>query len=468
MKTKPSQFAICIVIVSLLSLGKIYSQGFQTKEVSDNISIVTNPDLGNQVVVQSAKGLLIFDSFWSEKTARLFKEDISKTMQRNDFSYVINMVDRLDMFGGNAAYQDAVIVGHENILTKYSNEQQVEAELSELIEMWRFKEEAARDRLQRMDKDSEQAQTDQAWMNVCKSMADELEFGFTLALPQILYKDRMTLNLGDITINLMWFGETGNYRGLSMVVIPEEKLAILNKAIIYPMLHLAPYVHPDYGVLDVPRWIALFEELLEGENAVTEIILSDDDRVYSREEWLSHLKYIRMLWESVRTADAEGMTLQEIQEQLSLDKDFAFVKEMLAYKNSSDAWIRPQHELHIKQYYLQNKTLASEILKEGGPESLQASMKKIREAGSDLYFDEMYINRIGYSWMSKGYNSEAIEVFKLNAETFPQSFNAYDSLGEVYMKIGDTKNAANNYNKSLELNPDNNNAENILEKLETK
>ena len=89
MKTKPSQFVICFVIVSLLSLGKIYSQGFQTKEVSDNISIVTIPDLGYQVVVQSAKGLLIFDSFWSEKTARLFKEDISKTMQRNDFSYVI-------------------------------------------------------------------------------------------------------------------------------------------------------------------------------------------------------------------------------------------------------------------------------------------------------------------------------------------------------------------------------------------
>ena len=468
MKTKPIQLVICIVIVSLLSLGKIYSQGFQTKEVSDNISIVTNPDLGNQVVVKSSKGLLIFDSFWSEKTARLFKEDISKTMQRNDFSYVINMVDRLDMFGGNAAYQDAVIVGHENILTKYSNEKVLKAELTDLIHMWRFKEEAARDRLQRMDKDSEQAQGDQAWMNVCKSRADELEFGFTLALPQIYYNDRISLDLGDITLNLTWFGESGNYNGLSVAHIPEEKLAILSKAIIYPVQHLAPHVQPNFGVLDVPRWIALFEELLEGENAVTKIILSDDDRVYSREEWLSHLKYIRMLWESVRTADAEGRNLQEIQEQLSLDKDFAFVKEMLAYKNTSDAWIRPQHELHIKQFYLQNKTLASEILKEGGPESLQASLKKIRDGGSDMYFDEMFINRIGYSWMSKGYNSEAIEVFKLNAETFPQSFNVYDSLGEIYMQIGDTKNAANNYKKSLELNPDNNNAENILEKLETK
>ena len=466
MKTKPLQFVICIVIVSLLSQDKIFSQGFQTKEVSDKIWIVTNPDLGNQVVVQSAKGLLIFDSFWSVKTARLFKEDIIKTMQRNDFSYVINMVDRLDMFGGNAAYQEAVIVGHENILTKYSNEKLVKAELTELIDMWRYKEEISHNRLEDLEEGSDKAKEEQDWMNMCKSRADELEYGFSLALPQILYKDKMTLKLEDITINLIWFGEAGNYGGLSMAIIPEERLAILNKAIIYPMLHLAPYVHPDFGVLDVSRWIAMFEEMLEGDNAVDKIILSDDDRVYSREEWLSHLKYIRMLWESVRTADAEGMTLQEIQEQLSLDRDFAFVKEMLAYKNSSDAWIRPQHELHIKQFYLQNKSLASEILKEGGPESLQASLKNIREAGSDLYFDEMYINRIGYSWMSKGYHSEAIEVFKLNAEAFPQSFNVYDSLGEAYMKIGDTKNATNNYKKSLDLNPDNNNAKNNLEKLE--
>jgi len=468
MKKNPLHILICIITISFFSQGKLYPQGFQLKEVSDNVVIVSNPDLGNQVVVRTSRGLLVFDSFWSETTANLFKEEISTALQRDDFSYVINMVDRLDLFGGNAAYREALIVGHENILTKYSEEQQVEAELSELIEMWRFKEEAARDRLQRMDKDSEQAQIDQAWMNVCKSRADELEFGFTLALPQIYYNDRISLYLGDITLNLAWFGESGNYNGLSVAHIPEEKLAILSKAIIYPMYHLAPYVQPDYGDLDVPRWIAVLEEILEGENAVSHIILSDDERVYSSEEWLSHLKYIRKLWDSVRTLDAEGRNLQEIQEQLSLEKDFDFVKEMLAYKNNGDGWVRPQHNLHIKHFYLQDKILASEIIKEGGTESLPASLNTIRNLGSDIYFDEMFLNRIGYIWMSTGHFSEAIEVFKLNTEAFPGSFNAYDSLGEAYMKDGDTPNAISNYKKSLELNPDNKNAQKMLKEFETK
>jgi len=136
-----------MIAISLLSQMKLFSQGFQTKEVFENVFIVSNPDLGDQLVVQSEKGLLIFDSFWSERTAGIFKEEISKALNRNDFSYVINMVDRLDMIGGNGAIQEAVIVGHENIVTKYRQEETVQTEIVDLIEMWREKEGHFRDRL---------------------------------------------------------------------------------------------------------------------------------------------------------------------------------------------------------------------------------------------------------------------------------------------------------------------------------
>jgi tetratricopeptide (TPR) repeat protein len=59
----------------------------------------------------------------------------------------------------------------------------------------------------------------------------------------------------------------------------------------------------------------------------------------------------------------------------------------------------------------------------------------------------------------------AIEVFKMNVEMNPQSANAYDSLGEAYMKAGDDENAIKNYEKSLELNADNDNAKKMLKKL---
>jgi tetratricopeptide (TPR) repeat protein len=211
----------------------------------------------------------------------------------------------------------------------------------------------------------------------------------------------------------------------------------------------------------------MLELVLEGEQQVDNIILSDDHEIYSRELMHSHLDYIRKLWNGVKTLESRGKTLPEIQDQLSLDKDFSFVKDMDLYKTNGDAWIRPQHEMHIKLFYLQGKKLVSEIIRKGGIESLQASIKQIKEHPGDFYSDEMYMNQLGYAWMNSGHISAAIEVFKLNTEFFPGSSNVYDSLGEAYMKNGDSGNATINYNKSLELNPDNRNAKEMLMKLVT-
>jgi tetratricopeptide (TPR) repeat protein len=60
---------------------------------------------------------------------------------------------------------------------------------------------------------------------------------------------------------------------------------------------------------------------------------------------------------------------------------------------------------------------------------------------------------------------EAIEVFKLNVEAFPQSFNAYDSLGEAFAAAGEQELAVKNYEKSLELNPKSQSGIDALKKL---
>ncbi len=59
----------------------------------------------------------------------------------------------------------------------------------------------------------------------------------------------------------------------------------------------------------------------------------------------------------------------------------------------------------------------------------------------------------------------AVQVFKLKADTFPESANVWDSLAEAYMKSGDAKNAQLNYEKALTLDPANQNAKEMLKKL---
>jgi len=79
---------------------------------------------------------------------------------------------------------------------------------------------------------------------------------------------------------------------------------------------------------------------------------------------------------------------------------------------------------------------------------------------------EKAINRYGYMFMrSHGGIDEALELFKLNVSLFPESSRVWDSLGEGFMSAGNNDQAISHYEKSLALNPSNENARRVLEKL---
>jgi CubicO group peptidase (beta-lactamase class C family) len=77
----------------------------------------------------------------------------------------------------------------------------------------------------------------------------------------------------------------------------------------------------------------------------------------------------------------------------------------------------------------------------------------------DRVFSEASLNGLGYQLLAVDRVAEAIGVFKLNVDAYPESYNVYDSLGEAYMTGEDYDLAIQNYQRSLELNPDNVNAE---------
>lgn len=74
------------------------------------------------------------------------------------------------------------------------------------------------------------------------------------------------------------------------------------------------------------------------------------------------------------------------------------------------------------------------------------------------------LTRLGYNFLPE-HAQTAIKIFTLNAKLHADSWNAYDSLGEAYMDAGDRKRAIANYRKSLDINPDNENATRKLKEL---
>lgn len=90
----------------------------------------------------------------------------------------------------------------------------------------------------------------------------------------------------------------------------------------------------------------------------------------------------------------------------------------------------------------------------------------IKANNQDKYsINENNFNALGYCLMNIGRVDDAIEMMSLALDEYPKSSNLYDSTGEFYLTKGDNELAAINYRKSLELNPGNQNAVEVLKKI---
>jgi tetratricopeptide (TPR) repeat protein len=110
-----------------------------------------------------------------------------------------------------------------------------------------------------------------------------------------------------------------------------------------------------------------------------------------------------------------------------------------------------------------------EHLRAGNISKAMEGYREIKTATPDnSAVTEDRLNSLGYGFLRQKKLAEALAYFKLNVEFYPNSWNVYDSLAEGYMENGEKELAIANFKKSLEMNPKNNNAVEMLKKLEEK
>lgn len=80
-------------------------------------------------------------------------------------------------------------------------------------------------------------------------------------------------------------------------------------------------------------------------------------------------------------------------------------------------------------------------------------------------FSEEQLGGVGYRLLEARRVAEAVEIFKLNVELFPDAANAHAALGEAHLAHGDKAQALVSYRKVLELVPNNGHATEMLKQL---
>ena len=140
-------------------------------------------------------------------------------------------------------------------------------------------------------------------------------------------------------------------------------------------------------------------------------------------------------------------------------------------KNQSFEIIQSLHNImNDKAFILPKKSIYREIREKCIADITEGIQyyHSLKESNYDLYsFDNPNeLNSLGYNLLSLKKVNDAITVFKLAVSEFPKDANLYDSLGEAYYTNKQYDLATVNYKKSLELNPENLNAEAFLKKID--
>ena len=78
---------------------------------------------------------------------------------------------------------------------------------------------------------------------------------------------------------------------------------------------------------------------------------------------------------------------------------------------------------------------------------------------------ERDFNRLGYQFLRLQKNDNSLQTFSSGTLIFPKSWNIYDSYGEALLQCGKKEEAIKMYQKSVELNPENENGKKVLKNL---
>ena len=138
-------------------------------------------------------------------------------------------------------------------------------------------------------------------------------------------------------------------------------------------------------------------------------------------------------------------------------------------ENNNAIFLCSRPKVALRNYWIvfhrMDPGLEDVLRRRGADEAVTYYHRRREQDSTALLFTERQMNRIGYEYLSRGQVSEALVLFRLNIEVYPESFNVYDSYAEALMADHQYELAVQNYSRSVELNPGNDNGKKKLAEL---
>ncbi len=418
------------------------------------------------VALATEKGIVVIDTLGIPRIDRELRKVIARELGRKDFKFLINTHDHGDHTQGNQVYADCTIVAHERCAEGMKANA---AEASSLVAWYvtRIQEQEAG--IAKGPANAPGIPRLKEELAFHQLSLDALQSGAKPTFPTKTFSDTLTLNLGDTTCELYYAGGMHSASDI-LIFVPEHGLLMTGDTMADAWLTDTPGCLAAFTVRtgiphDFPLLVKNWGTLLAKKDQIRELVPGHWNGTLSLKGFESRCHYVKTLWEGIQRMVKAGQPLESIFTEFSLRAKFPELVE--------SPGITPQNHrstlVGIWSEVTKTESAALKLRELAGANSPEKAIQLVLEdrgrTPAKFYFLEGEFNSVGYQLLQENRAEQALVLFKANAELFPRSWNAFDSLAEAYMKAGDTVKAIANYEKSLQLNPANKNGAEMLEKL---
>ena len=242
----------------------------------------------NSGVIATSEGVVVLDALSSEAIARQERETIASVIKQ-PVRFLVSSTFHNNYTWGNVAYQDVIKIGHEDYRT---------------------------DLLTQMQRDRVSPEEQKA------------------RLPQVTYRDRLTLHLGGKKIQILHLGK-GHTRGDSIIFVPQDRIAYVSELFFSDQFL---YINDGYGV----SWLKTLDAV---EALAADIIVPAHGPIPTDpKETRQGLRRFRQMLVDLRDAVQKEISRGATEDQAAAAIQFPQYEKLQGYKSQREVAVRRTYQ----------------------------------------------------------------------------------------------------------------------------
>jgi glyoxylase-like metal-dependent hydrolase (beta-lactamase superfamily II) len=418
--------------------------------------------------IATKKGIVVIDTTNVPKLDQAFRAVIARELGRKDFKYLINTHGHVDHISGNGVYGDCQIIAHENVKGMI---EEMFTDIPRRIEWMAGYIKEQREQLAsgKIEADKKAAAEEQ--LVVSTLTAEYLNSSPKPTFPTRTFEDKMVLDCGDVTFELFQVGGT-HTRSDIFVLVPQKGILFTGDTMADKWLTDTPGCLATFAVHtgqpgDYPVLVRNWQTLIDRKGEIRHYVTGHWNGELACEGFKNRFDYLKTLLADLQAMAKAGTDFGQFYAGYALKDKFPHLVGSPGITNQG-------HRMsvqHLYQIYSGKISLSTAIQGIVGRDGFSAAFSQLSgdvlKDRKKYFYSDAELTGLGYWLLQQLKDKEgAVQIFQLNTELHPDSWNAFDSLAEAFFEKGDKQKALELYKKSLQLNPANENGKKFVERIE--